>query len=353
MWRAWLAIVIVGAVLAGCGDDDDPAERTAQDDPVATVGDESIMERDVLARVKLEWPAVLTAHELRGVALPEPPDFAACEADLREHEGDGDGERPPTCAELYRTLRDRAVESLITEAWTRQSAAQLGVTISDDELQRELDRQRAELFVDEEDYQAFLSQNGLTDEEFSEQLEAGLLMTRVNRWAIDQETNLSPERIARHYRKHRDRYRIPSARLVYSLRTETKAEAQQALDELREGATWREVVAKYGKGAGPVSALSLGGAGTDAATRLAFASDPGRIRGPIQLGSEWLIFEVVRDRPARQRSLSEVEDEIAGSVLTERERTAVLRRLDQLREDWRSRTRCRDDVELEVCGGAL
>jgi hypothetical protein len=162
------ATVLVSLTVAACGGTSDPALPAGV---VAEVGHAQITKATLN-----QWMTAMlggdyyeiTSHVAPTTLLAPPPSHASCVADLESitsHPGD----RKPThanietlCAELYEAIKAQALSYLIRAQVDDTEAARHGVVVSNQRLEKEFARVRAERFPSESELQTYLTQRHLT-----------------------------------------------------------------------------------------------------------------------------------------------------------------------------------------------
>ena len=156
LWTRLVAVfaaLALGLAAAGCGgEDDDSATADVPADAIAVVGDREIP--------KSEYDRLLSqaqaTYEAREQEFPEAgtPEFAQ--------------------------LRNALVSSLVEQAQFEIAAEELDVTVSDEELDKRLDELKQQFFDgDEEEYQAELEKQGLTEEQVLKDLRTRMLSEKI------------------------------------------------------------------------------------------------------------------------------------------------------------------------------
>jgi foldase protein PrsA len=160
---AALVGVGVAAAMAGGGGVPGNAVATVEGDAI----DRSSFDR---------WLTVAARSGGRPDAqVPDPPDFKTCVEAKREtaaKPAKGKKAQTPAAAQLeeecrreYQDLRDRAMQLLISQRWIAGEADELGVSVSDGEVEKSFDEQRKRSFPKDADYRKWLEQSGQTEED--------------------------------------------------------------------------------------------------------------------------------------------------------------------------------------------
>ena len=111
-------------------------------------------------------------HTVPAGLVSEPPDYASCVARLEAVAASPTKERPKLtagvllskCRELYRALREQALEFLVDAKWTIGAFGELGIKATDTEVMQQYDRLKANQFPKEERRYLGSRRRSLSDE---------------------------------------------------------------------------------------------------------------------------------------------------------------------------------------------
>ena len=139
--RLSLAAALSALALSACGGNSVPG------DAVAKVGDETIPKTTFdhwmrIAAISAQGPAA--GDQAPEVKIPQPPEFKDCVAEkTKTSPKPPKGQPKPTadqfkaqCKQEYEGLRDQGMQLLIQEKWGRGEAAEQGVKVSEDEVNK-------------------------------------------------------------------------------------------------------------------------------------------------------------------------------------------------------------------------
>ncbi len=198
---------------------------------MAKVGDSTIS-KDEFDR----WYKNAAAGATQGgqVVAPDPPDFEKCVAGLQEQpQPEGAGE--PTedalkkqCEQQYEDLRDQVMQFLIQAEWVQQEAEERDVAVSDEEVKKSFDDQKKQAFPKEADYQKFLEDNGMSEEDILFRVKLDQLQTKLTKKITEDKATPTDEEVAAEYEKNKKSYAVPESRDVSLVLTKTEARANEA-----------------------------------------------------------------------------------------------------------------------------
>jgi foldase protein PrsA len=219
------ATFAVAVLVAGCGGGGSSAAELNPED-VASVGDQHITKAQ-LAALMQEAKVNLTAQ---GQAFPKAGTTA------------------------YAALRAQAVTLLVREAEKAAAAADLGIVVTDKDIQKKLDEIKKQYFSSSEaKYKASLKKQGLTDEEVRNNIKSQLISQKlVNK--LTKDVTVTPTAVLAYYSKNLSQYKSPQSRAVrYILLGKNKGPLTETVRKQLDGATdatWCTLVKRYTQDSG-------------------------------------------------------------------------------------------------------
>ncbi len=245
----------------------------------------------------------LTQVEDRIEALRASPQFSQQLADDPE-------------GEVLQQAETDVLNSLIQAQLLEQGAEEdFGVEVG----QTEVDEQRATLVEEvggEEQFNALVEQNGLSDEQVEFELRRAALIDAVTA-ALAEESEITDEQVETFYEENRDTRFGPSAQARHIL-VEDEATAQQAIDRIAGGEDFAAIATELSTD--PGSAAQGGELGqltpgqtVEAFDAAVFSSPVGEVVGPIQTEFGYHVLEVT-ERSDEPQPLADVEDEIRDEL---------------------------------------
>ena len=222
MRKVVLPLVLAVALLAGCGGGGSAAKL--QSDDVATVGSEHISKSDFDALMG----QAKRSFQQQGRKFPK--------------QGTSD----------YETVKGQAVSLLVQQAEREEKAKQMGITVSDKDVDARLAQIKKQYFGGSEaKYKAQLKKQNLTDAQVREDVRAQLISEAVFN-KITKDVKVSDKDVHDYYTSHPQLYSQPQTRDVrYILVGKSKSEAQSVYQQLKKGndQTWCKLAKKYAKDA--------------------------------------------------------------------------------------------------------
>jgi foldase protein PrsA len=298
--------------------------------------------------------------------VPEPPEYTACVADKRKAQPKpangqkpvGDSELKDQCKQEYDAIRDRVMQLLVNAEWIEGEAAEQGVTVSDAEVRKAFETQKAQNFPKEADYKNFLKQSGQTEEQLLAQVRTGELARKISEKVVEGKDKVTDAEIAAYYEKNKARYSQPETRDAHVVLARTEKRAEQAKRALEDGDSWKSVANRYSvdeaskQQGGALTGVAEGtqDKGLDSAL---FGARKGQIVGPVKTSFGYYVLEVDAINKASQQSLEDSKETIRQALIEEKRQKALTSFVADYEKRWRSKTECRDGFKVpELCDNA-
>ncbi|HXV96655.1 MAG TPA: peptidylprolyl isomerase [Gaiellaceae bacterium] len=307
---AVLAALALGVAAAGCGGgDDDEASGEVPADAIALVGDRAIP--------KSEYDRLLSQAE------------ATYEAREQEFPAAGTPE--------FAQLRNALVRSLVEQAQFEIAAEELGLTVTDEELQTRLDELKEQFFEgDEAKYREELEKQGLTEEQVLKDLRTRMLSEKIFE-EITSEIQVADADIEAYYEENKTQFEQPASREVRHILVKNKAKADEIHAQLENGGDFAKLAKQFSQD--PASKEEGGnftaqkGATVAPFDEVAFELETGELSQPVKTQFGWHIIEAVGDiEEAATQPLSEVEEQISTTLLEEKKNTRINEWVQELQD---------------------
>ena len=299
---ALFAALALGVAVAGCGGDDDDENGSGDvpADAIALVDDRSIP--------KSEYDRLLTQAQAT---------YEAREQDF-----------PAAGTPEFAQLRNAIVRSLVEQAQFEIAAQEMGITVTDEELEKRLDELKEQFFEgDDVKYKEELEKQGLTEEQVLKDLRTRMLSEKIFE-QVTSEVQVSDADIEAYYEENKAQFEQPSSREVRHILVKTKAEADEIHAELENGGNFAKLAKEHSED--PASAKEGGkftaqkGATVAPFDKVAFELETGELSEPVKTQFGWHIIEATGDiEEASTQPLTEVEDQISTTLLEEKKNARI------------------------------
>lgn len=356
------AFFMLSFTIAACGGDDS-SSNDVPSNAVASVDGDPITKTDYD-----RWAAITakSASAQGGTAVvPDPPSYARCVAALQLQARSVRGQRVPSetalraqCRQLDTQIRQQTMALLIQAIWFEKEAKDLGVTVTDADVQRVLTQTRRQSFPRRGDYERFLRTSGMNDRDVLFRLRINELGTAISRKIESSSGAVSDAQITAYYNRNRAQFAVPERRDLEIILTRTEAQANAAKRAIEAGTTWAAAARRFStdalsKGNGGRLAGVARGQQDRALDTAAFAARRDVIVGPVRGQFGWYIVRVTGITPARQSTLAESRTQIS-ELLRQQNSTRKLTEFGrEFQTRWSKATNCRREFVIDqFCSNA-
>jgi foldase protein PrsA len=281
----------------------------------------------------------------------DPPQFKGCVAQVRAKiptlAKTSDKQLAADCKQLFTSLSSQVMDFLIKAYWYQADAHKLHVTVTDAQIQKALAAAKKAQFPTNAQFQTFLSQSGLTNQDVLFRLRVSQL---YNKLLAKHPTTVTNAQVASYYQAHLSQYGKPQSRDIRIVLTKTRAQAQAAKAALAAGSSWAAVVKKYStdattrKTAGLLKGVTQGQ--QDAALNTAaFAAQVNQVGGPIKGQFGYYVYEVTKITKATQQSLAQATRVIKQNLQTQVTTAAATAVDTQAKKDFGKQTTCKSTYD--------
>ena len=310
---ALLALLLALAAV-GCGGGEDESSEEVPADAIAVIEGNEIT-RSAYDRLLGEAEATFKARE---------QDF------------------PKTGTPEYEQLKQAIVRNLVEQEQFEIGAEELGIEVSDDEVEKRLDDLKQQFFKgkDEEDtekkYKAELEKQGLTDEQVKNDIRTRLLSEKIFK-EVTKDVKVTDQAIKAFYDESKTQFETPASREVRHILVKQKARAQAIYQQLRGGAKFAALAKKFSQD--PASKDQGGkftaqkGATVPPFDKTVFSLDTGELSKPVKTQFGWHVIEAISDvKPKATKPLTEAEAEIRPQLLQQAQNEAMNKWVAKLKE---------------------
>jgi foldase protein PrsA len=306
-----LLLAFVAALAAGCGGSSGP--KSVPSDDVAMVGNEPV--------TKAEFNQLLDQAKKTFTAQKRP--------------------FPKAGSSQFKALQDQALSFLVQRAEFDQKAKDLGVSVSDKQVDARLAQIKKQYFGgSEKKYQAQLKQQGLSEQQVREDIRAQLVSEGIFN-KVTGKAQVSEKDISDYYVAHRSQYGQPESRVVRHILVKSKGQADQLYAQVKanRGATFASLAKRFSKD--PGSAAQGGkltvskGQTVPPFDKVAFSLKTGEISPPVHTQYGWHIIQALSAvKPAKQTPLKDVKDSIKQQLLQQKKNDAMTAWVNDTKKDF-------------------
>jgi foldase protein PrsA len=271
-------------------------------------------------------------------------------------------ETPPPGSPQYDLIQETAMADLLLSRWVAGEAEELGIEVTDREIDDELDTIINEQFGGQKQFDRFLEQSKFTDEDARARVELQLLSQRIQEEVVGTEPpDIPDEEIEDYYNENIEQFETPETRDVRQILNPDEAEAQEAFDLLSEDdspASWKRVASELStdeatSGQGGLRQAVVEGQSDPELDAAIFSAAEGELVGPVETEAGFYVFQVeaiteASTQPLDEQTSQQIEQTLASE---EQQQRAAAYQADFLTK-WRTRTVCADDFAIDRCGNA-
>lgn len=285
------------------------------------------------------WMTIAASSEAEKVVEPpDPPEYTRCKATKRGT----DRERMRACSREWGALRDQVLQFLISGAWIEAEAGVQGVTVTDEQVQREFERTRDENFETQREFDEFLAESGMTMDDLLFRVRLNALSDELRERAVAGVAKPTPAQRRAYYRKHKRRFRRPRLHQAVVIEKRTRRAAERALAAVRAGRSWR--------GQGGVARAAEDVPFLPRLAKAIRQAPRGVPIGPVKSRNRWYVFELRRVRPPHQQTFAQARRTVRRLLVSQAQQRALDRFVREFQARWRAETTCRKPYVVDDCG---
>lgn len=314
-----IAIALVGVIVAaGCGSD----KKSVGANDVAVVGD-CVISKEKFNRL---------LDQARNSYKTQKQPF------------------PEAGTEQYAALRKQAMQFLVQRCEFDQKADELGLKITDADVDKQLATIKAQYFgkdgkcdaTCEKKYRTQIAKQGLTEKQVREDVQASVVQNKIYTKVTDG-VEVSDKDIDEYYKKNKQQYVQPESRDVRHILVKKKTLANQLYEQVKSGGDFAALAKKYSED--PSSKTSGGkmtvskGRQVPEFDKSAFSLGTKETSKPIKTQYGWHIIQALTaTKKASTTPLSEVRAAIRQQLLQQKKQEAMKTWVDDTTKDFEKKT---------------
>lgn len=257
-------------------------------------------------------------------------------------------------------LKEAVMGQLLQTAWLQGEAEELGISVTDKQIEDELAQLKKTNWPTAAAYKEFLKTSKLTQDEVNEKVKVQLLVTKIQESIAAAAPAPSNSEIAENYEENKaTTYTTKPSRDVRLIINEDKAEVDAALKKLEADdspASWQKVAKKYSS---DPSTNSKGGLQAGLSEELLASAGPlkgaifgaavGEVVGPVKFQKNYVVFEVEKLNKEKVQTLGEVRAQISSQLAEQVKQKYLTEFIADFESKWTSRSTCASDFEVPQC----
>lgn len=257
----------------------------------------------------------------------------------------------------YDELKETTVGSILETIWIQGLAAEEGIAVTTEEVEKELKKLKDQNFKTEAEFQKFLKTSHYTTQDVNERVKIQILSTKIQEQLGEGAGEPSKSEIQEYYDEAKaTQFTTPPTRDVRILiaKKETEAAAAKAaLEKDNSADSWKAVVKKYSEAPSPNGGLQPGVTEEQYAGETGeaiFAAPTGKVEGPVKYAtSGFMVFQVEKKNPEKVQPLGEAEAQIKAQLTQQTQEEVFGKFVSNFQGLWRSRTFCAEGYTVEKC----
>ncbi|HOP40315.1 MAG TPA: peptidylprolyl isomerase [Geobacteraceae bacterium] len=246
-------------------------------------------------------------------------------------------------------LRQVALESLINKKLIEQKIQELGIKISDDEINKAIEDVKKTNNISEEKLLAALAARGISFDDYKAQLKEQLERLRLISVEVRSKIQIGEKEIREYYNEHADKFQVDEAFHVRQIffaipsgvdqaqKLKVEEKAKKVLSEAKGGADFAELAKKHsddlsGRDGGDLGFLKRGDLIREIGSALS-GLKPGEVSGLIRTSAGIHIMKLEEYRKGQQRDFDSVKREIEDLLYRQKSEERFSQWLDGLRKN--------------------
>jgi foldase protein PrsA len=304
------AVLALAFVATACGEDEG-ANKSVPPGAIAVVGDQEIEKAEFDRLIK----QAETSAEAQGQEFPE------------------------TGSPEYNDLKDAIVRSLVERAEFELEAEEMGIEVTDAEVEKRLDELKQQFFQgDEEKYRKEIAKQGLTDERVREEIRSRLLSEKIYE-RVTSTVKVSQADIKEYYDKNKTQFQQPESREVRHILVTKENQAMDIYQQLLDGANFAALAKKFSQDTASASKggkyTAVKGQSVAPFDKFVFAADTGDLSRPVKTEFGFHVIEVLSDiKPKSVTPLKEVQASVRDTLLREKQNETMREWVNDLQEKY-------------------
>ena len=313
-----LPVVALALVAAACGGGD--GGGSVPSDAVAVVGDQTITKADFDRLIG----QAERSYKQQGRTFPKPG------------------------TQEYEQLKQQAVQFLVQRSEFEQKAGDLGISVSDTQVDQRLAQIKKQYFGQSEArFRKQLKAQGLTEAQVRADLKSQLLSEAIFR-KVTADAKVTDEEVGKYYKEHRSQYETPESRdvrhILISCNTpsacsKAKARVGKLYNQLKDGANFAALAKKYSDDPGSKAQggkLTVARGQTVAPfDQTAFLLAKGQISRPLKTQYGYHIIQPLSNvKPKKVTPFSQVKESIRQQLLQQKRNEEMNTWVEETRKDF-------------------
>jgi parvulin-like peptidyl-prolyl isomerase len=242
----------------------------------------------------------------------------------------------------YQNLQKQVVQTLVQRVQLDQKAPSLKVTVTDKQVEGQLDNLKKQYFGgSEKKYKAELKKQCVTDAEVRDDIRANLLSNGIYK-KLTAGVSVTPAEVTAYYDGHREVYTTPQTRVVSHILVKNKALADKLYAQLKAGADFATLAKKYSEDPGSKSQggqLTISrGQTVPEFDKEAFSLKTGELSKPVKTQFGWHIIRAEKDATkSKTTPFPQVKAAIKQQLIQQKRSESLQKWLEGVKKEFESK----------------
>jgi parvulin-like peptidyl-prolyl isomerase len=274
--------------------------------------------------------------------------------------GEEAAKKPPKPgSKKYEELQKKAMTELIEGVWIRGEGEELGIEVTEKQVEDELATIKKSNFPTPASYKKFLEESQFTQDEVNQLVELQIVTKKIQEQVSGEAPKPSSGEIEAYYEAEKEaQFTTKESRDVRLILNEDKGEveaAKAALEKDSSPASWKKVAKKYSSDPTSGAKGGLQEGITEEFLKgplktAIFDSPTGELVGPVKFEKNYVLVEVVKLNPEKEQGLAEVKAQIESTLGQQNQQEYLSEFVSDFDTKWTQRTVCADEFVMEKCG---
>jgi len=239
--------------------------------------------------------------------------------------------------QMKEDLKHRILDQLIDMELVLQEADKRNIKVSDKEIDDKIKDLMLQFGIeDDKALQESLKQQNMTMAQLKKEIADRVKIEKLGE-EVTKGLKVTDKEIEEYYNKNKERYKTEDQVLASHILVQDEEEAKRILKEIKDGADFAKLAKENSIDPGSKD----NGGQMDWADKDKFVPEfaeaswklePGQISDPVKTSYGYHIIKLGDKRPANQRQLAEVKDDIEGQILNEKKREAFVKWLEDTKK---------------------
>ena len=235
---------------------------------------------------------------------------------------------PKTGSPEFITLQGQAVAFLVQREEFSQKAKQLGVDVTQKQIDARLKQIKKQFFSgSDKKYQAQLKQQGLTEADVRDSIETQLISEGLFQ-KVTKDVKVSDKDVKAYYDQHPEQYSQPATRDVRHILVKNKALADKLYAQIKGGANFAALAKKYSQDPGSKAQggklTVYKGQTVPQFDKVAFSLKTNELSPPVHTQFGWHIIQALSSVKSKKTTpFAQVKESIRQQLLQQKRSTAM------------------------------